>query len=55
MAMSTQTDPAPDQPAPRWLLALLGLGVLVLLFGAGLGWVYRGSAIVLDMVNFFCL
>jgi hypothetical protein len=53
--MSTQTDPASQQPAPRWLLALLGAGVLVLGLGAGLVWLYRGTSIVLDMANFFCL
>ncbi|MDF3073259.1 MAG: hypothetical protein K0S54_926 [Alphaproteobacteria bacterium] len=55
MDMSTHTDPANQQPAPRWLLALLGVGGLVLLLGAGLGWFYRGTSIVLDMANFFCL
>ena len=53
--MSKQTDPTAEQPAPRWLLALAGFGALVLLLGAGLGWLYRGPAIVLDMANFFCL
>jgi len=55
MAMSAHPDPAGDQAAPLWLLGLLGLGALVLLVGAGLGWAHRGSAIVLDMANFFCL
>jgi len=43
-----------EQPAPRWLLALLGVGALVLLIGAGLIWLTRGTAIILDMANFFC-
>ena len=52
--MSTQPHPPEDQAAPRWLLALVGFGAAVLLVGATLGWLYRGSAIVLDMANFFC-
>ena len=55
MAMSTHTDPSPaDQPAPRWLLALLGVSALVMIAGAAMAWLHRGSAIVLDMVGFFC-
>jgi hypothetical protein len=54
MSMSTLPDPT-EQPAPRWLLALVGLGAAVMLVGASLAWLYRGSAIVLDMANFFCL
>ena len=54
MSVSPHPDPV-EQPAPRWLLALLGLGALTLLVGAGLAWTFRGSAIVLDLAEFFCL
>jgi hypothetical protein len=53
--MSIRPEPAPDQPAPRWLLALLGLGAGVLVLGASLAWWQRGATIVLDMAEFFCL
>ena len=54
--MSTQTDPGPADPtAPRWLLALLAVSALVMIVAAGLAWLHRGAAIVLDMANFFCL
>jgi len=53
--MSLKSDRSPENPAPRWLLALLGAGALVLLGGAGLAWTQRGSALVLDLANFFCL
>lgn len=53
--MNPKADRSPDSPAPRWLLALLGAGALVLLGGAGLAWAQRGSALVLDLANFFCL
>jgi hypothetical protein len=53
--MSLTPDTAPDQPAPRWLLALLGVSVGVLLIGASLVWWQRGATIVLDMAEFFCL
>ena len=53
--MSLHTDPATEQPAPRWLLALLGVSVGVVLVGASLVWWQRGATIVLDMAEFFCL
>ena len=54
--MSANPHPDPvEQPAPRWLLALLGIGALTLLVGASLAWAYRGSTIVLDLAEFFCL
>ena len=54
-AMGLTPDTAPEQPAPRWLLALLGVSVGVLLIGASLVWWQRGATIVLDMAEFFCL
>lgn len=51
--MSIETSS--QDKAPRWLLALLGLGAGMLLIGAALAWWQRGAAIVLDMAEFFCL
>jgi hypothetical protein len=49
-------DPSPtDQRVPFWAkLLLAGLGS-VLLVGGALGWILRGSTILIDMADFFCL
>lgn len=54
--MST-ADPHPpqDQPAPRWLLALLAGGAVLVLAAGALLWLQRGSALVLELAEFFCL
>jgi hypothetical protein len=52
--MSTQLH-LPADKIPQWVwLVLGGLGSL-LLVGATVGWIVRGSAILLDMADFFCL
>ena len=52
--MSAQLDMA-DGKIPQWVwLAIGGLGGL-LLVGAAVSWIIRGSAILLDMADFFCL
>lgn len=51
--MSTQSFPA-HQKMPQWVwLVLGGLGGLLLVGGA-VGWIVRGSAILMDMQDFFC-
>ncbi len=52
--MSTAAPTPQDQPAPRWLLALLAGGAALLLAGGMALWLGRGSALVLDLVEFFC-
>lgn len=44
-----------DKPAPRWLMLLLGGGAFALVALGALLWSERGSALVLDLANFFCL
>ena len=52
--MSTQLDLS-KQNMPQWAWLLLGgLGSLLLVGGA-LGWILRGSTILVDMADFFCL
>jgi hypothetical protein len=49
-------DPSPtNHRVPQWVWLLLGgLGSLLLVGGA-LGWILRGSTILIDMADFFCL
>ena len=53
--MSAAHDPDRDERVPAWLWLLLGGIGLTVLVGAALLWLFRGSAIVLDLANFFCL
>jgi hypothetical protein len=45
----------PDRTLPRWLWLILGGLGGVLLLGGALGWILRGSAMLMDMADFFCL
>lgn len=55
-AMTSTHDPADDDDrVPTWVwLTLGGIGGVVLV-GAAVLWIVRGSTIVLDLANFLCL